>query len=67
MQFGMVGRGRMDANRVRRRRRGGHTCVAYDRSPQAAAALVKEGAPGSASPAEFVKRRFGFGGRVEKT
>ena len=55
MQLGMVGLGRMGANMVRRLMRGGHTCVVYDRSPQAVEAVVKDGAKGSASPAEFVK------------
>jgi 6-phosphogluconate dehydrogenase len=56
MQFGMIGLGRMGANMVRRLMKGGHTCVVYDRSPQAVEALVKEGAAGSASLAEFVKK-----------
>jgi len=56
MQFGMVGLGRMGAGMVRRLMRGGHTCVVYDRAPQAVQALVEEGATGSASPAEFVER-----------
>jgi 6-phosphogluconate dehydrogenase len=56
MQFGMVGLGRMGAGMVRRLMRGGHTCVVYDRSPQAVEALVKDGATGSTSPADFAKR-----------
>lgn len=56
MQFGMVGLGRMGAGMVRRLMRGGHTCVVYDRSPQAVDALVKDGAMGSTSPADFAKR-----------
>jgi 6-phosphogluconate dehydrogenase len=56
MQLGMIGLGRMGANMVRRLMKGGHTCVVYDRSPQAVEALVKEGAAGSASLAEFVKK-----------
>src|SRR5216684_6730686 len=56
MQFGMVGLGRMGANMVRRLMRGGHTCVVYDRSPQAMDTLVKEGATGVSSVAEFVKK-----------
>ena len=47
MQLGMIGLGRMGANMVRRLMRGGHTCVVYDRSPQAVEALVKEGATGA--------------------
>jgi len=56
MQFGMIGLGRMGANMVRRLMRGGHTCVVYDRSPQAMDTLVKEGATGVSSVAEFVKK-----------
>jgi 6-phosphogluconate dehydrogenase len=56
MQFGMIGLGRMGANMVRRLMRNGHTCVVYDRSIPAVAALAKEGATGSASLAEFVKK-----------
>ena len=56
MQFGMIGLGRMGANMVRRLMRGGHTCVVYDRSPQAVETLAKEGATGASSLAEFVKR-----------
>ena len=56
MQFGMIGLGRMGANMVRRLMRNGHKCVVYDRSAPAVEALVKEGAAGSASLAEFVKK-----------
>src|SRR5712691_7998711 len=56
MQFGMIGLGRMGANMVRRLMRSGHKCVVYDRSPQAVETLAKEGAAGSASLAEFVKK-----------
>jgi 6-phosphogluconate dehydrogenase len=56
MQFGMIGLGRMGANMVRRLMRGGHKCVVYDRSAQAVEGLVKEGAIGSASLAEFVTK-----------
>jgi 6-phosphogluconate dehydrogenase len=54
MQLGMIGLGRMGAGMVRRLMRGGHTCVVYDRAPAAVEALVKEGAAGSGSLAEFV-------------
>jgi 6-phosphogluconate dehydrogenase len=40
----MVGLGRMGANMTLRLLRGGHEVVAYDRSPEAAQALQKEGA-----------------------
>src|SRR5437667_9325726 len=59
MQLGMIGLGRMGANMVRRLMRGGHKCVVYDRSPPAVEALVKEGATGSASLSEFVKKLDG--------
>ncbi|MEY3479340.1 MAG: hypothetical protein RIQ71_115 [Verrucomicrobiota bacterium] len=56
MQLGMIGLGRMGANIVRRLMRAGHTCVVYDTHPDAVAALVKEGAVGAASPAEFAAK-----------
>jgi 6-phosphogluconate dehydrogenase len=56
MQLGMIGLGRMGANMVRRLMRGGHSCVVYDRAPEAVAALQKEGAAGSASLAELVQK-----------
>ncbi len=59
MQLGVVGLGRMGANMVRRLLRGGHTCVVYDRSPQAVEALVREGAAGASSLAELVGRLEG--------
>src|SRR5262245_4891973 len=49
MQLGMVGVGRMGGNMVRRLMRAGHTCVVSDVSPDAVAALAKEGATASAS------------------
>jgi 6-phosphogluconate dehydrogenase len=54
MQLGMIGLGRMGGNMVRRLMRGGHQCAVYDRSPEAVAALVKEGATGAVSTAELV-------------
>jgi 6-phosphogluconate dehydrogenase len=56
MQLGMIGLGRMGANMVRRLMRGGHQCVVHDRSPEAVAALVKEGAVGVSSLDDFVAR-----------
>ncbi len=44
MQLGMIGLGRMGANMVRRLMRGGHQCVAHDRSVEAVQALAGEGA-----------------------
>jgi 6-phosphogluconate dehydrogenase len=49
MQLGMIGLGRMGANLVRRLMRDGHTCVVYDVSSDAVAALVAEGATGAGS------------------
>jgi 6-phosphogluconate dehydrogenase len=56
MQLGMVGLGRMGANLVRRLMRDGHSCVVFDRNPDVVAALVKEGATGSSSLADFVSK-----------
>lgn len=55
MQMGMIGLGRMGANMVRRLLRSGHECVVYDRSAETIAALVKEGAVGATTLAEFTK------------
>ncbi len=54
MQLGMIGLGRMGANMVRRLLRGGHRCVVHDRSAEAVAAMVREGAQGAASAAELI-------------
>jgi len=54
MQIGMIGLGRMGANMVRRLKRAGHVAVAHDRSPEAVAAVVADGAVGAASLEEFV-------------
>ena len=56
MQLGMIGLGRMGANMVRRLIRKGHTCVVFDRSPQAVAELVKEHATGADSLVDLVKK-----------
>ena len=50
----MIGLGRMGANMVKRLIRAGHTAVVHDRSPEARAALEREGATNAASLAEFV-------------
>jgi 6-phosphogluconate dehydrogenase len=47
MQLGVVGLGRMGGNIVQRLQHHGHTCVVYDRNPEAVAALTKKGAGGS--------------------
>ncbi len=54
MQLGMIGLGRMGANMVRRLQRGGHQCVAYDRSLDAVNEISKDGARGTTSLADFV-------------
>jgi 6-phosphogluconate dehydrogenase len=56
MQIGMIGLGRMGANMSRRLMRGGHEVVAHDRSPDAVAALVKDGAAGASSIEELVQK-----------
>ena len=56
MQLGMIGLGRMGANMVRRLIRKGHSCVVFDRSPQAMGELVKEKAAGADSVVDLVKK-----------
>jgi 6-phosphogluconate dehydrogenase len=46
----------MGANMARRLIRGGHTCEVFDRSPDARAALVKEGANGAGSLEDLVRQ-----------
>jgi 6-phosphogluconate dehydrogenase len=55
MQLGMVGLGRMGANMVERLREGGHECAAFDRNPQAVAAVAASGAKGCSSLEDLVK------------
>jgi 6-phosphogluconate dehydrogenase len=52
----MIGLGRMGANMVRRLVKGGHQCVAFDRSPKTVEELVKEKALGASSLADLVKK-----------
>lgn len=56
MQLGMIGLGRMGANMVRRLMKNGHEGVVYDRNPSSVAQLTGEGATGSGSLDEFVKK-----------
>jgi 6-phosphogluconate dehydrogenase len=56
MQLGMIGLGRMGANMVRRLTRGGHQCVVYDRSADVVKQLAGEGAAGTSSLDDFVKK-----------
>jgi len=56
MQLGMIGLGRMGANMVRRLIKGGHECVVHDVSSTAVRDLAGEGAVGSTSLDDFVRR-----------
>ncbi len=56
MQLGMIGLGRMGANMVRRLQKNGHQCVVYDRSADSVKQLSGEGAIGSSSLDDFVKK-----------
>ena len=56
MQLGMIGLGRMGANMVRRLVKGGHRCVAFDRSPDAVKDLVKDNVIGTSSLADLIKK-----------
>src|SRR6202790_4201426 len=56
MQIGMIGLGRMGANMVRRLIRKSHSCVVFNRSPQAVNELVQEKAIGATSFADVVKK-----------
>jgi len=56
MELGMIGLGRMGSNMVQRLLRAGHQCVAYDVHPEAAQALVKDGAVGTTSIEDFAKK-----------
>jgi len=53
MQLGLIGLGRMGGNMGHRLLKSGHQCVVYDRSATAVAELVKEGAVGTTSLADF--------------
>jgi 6-phosphogluconate dehydrogenase len=56
MQLGMIGLGRMGANMVRRLINQGHSCMVFDRSPQAVSELVKDKATGTTSLAALAKQ-----------
>jgi len=56
MQLGMIGLGRMGANMVRRLQRGGHQCVVYGRHAEQVKPLTDEGAAGTASLDDFVRK-----------
>ncbi len=55
-QLGMVGLGRMGANMVRRLIKAGHRCTVFDRIPAAVEGLAKDGATGTSSFDELVKK-----------
>src|SRR5260370_38011949 len=56
MQLGMVGLCRMRANMVRRLVKAGHRCAVFDRIPKAVEDLANEGAAGSSSLADLVRK-----------
>ena len=56
MQLGMIGLGRMGANMVRRLMKGGHQCVVFDKNAASVSQLESEGAVGSASLEDFVRK-----------
>lgn len=56
INFGMVGLGRMGANIVRRLQKSGISSVVFDLSPSVVSSLVLEGATGSESFEEMVKK-----------
>jgi 6-phosphogluconate dehydrogenase len=56
MQIGVIGLGRMGANIVRRLRRGGHECVAYDVDAATVERLAAEGLPAIGSLSDFIKQ-----------
>ncbi len=56
MQLAMIGLGRMGGNMVERLMKGGHSVVAYDRSPEAIASYEKLGAIPAKSLAEVTEK-----------
>ena len=57
MQIGMIGLGRMGGNIVRRlMKKGDHQAIVYDRDAKAVAALVADGAVGTAALEDFVRK-----------
>jgi 6-phosphogluconate dehydrogenase len=56
MQIGVIGLGRMGANIVRRLRRGGHECVAYDVDAAMVERLAAEGLPATGSLSDLVRQ-----------
>jgi len=56
MELGVIGLGRMGSNMSQRLMKGGHSVVAYDRSPEAVRGVEKAGATGAGSLEELVKK-----------
>ena len=56
MQIGVIGLGRMGSNIARRLMRAGHSCVVFDASPKAVAAVAADGATAAGSLAELVQK-----------
>jgi 6-phosphogluconate dehydrogenase len=56
MQLGMIGLGRMGANMVRRLMQGGQECVVFDTHPDSVSKLAGDGATGSDSLEDFIKK-----------
>ncbi len=56
MELGLVGLGRMGANMVRRLEKGGHKCTVFDLNAENVKKLVREGAGGSSSLQDLVKK-----------
>jgi 6-phosphogluconate dehydrogenase len=56
MQLGIVGLGRMGANMALRLIAGGHQCVVYDKSQKAVEELARDGAVGTSSLRDLVRR-----------
>ncbi len=59
MQIGMIGLGRMGANMVRRLVKRGHEAVVFDRAAEQVESVVREGAEGATSLADFARRLRG--------
>ena len=56
MQLGMIGLGRMGSNMVRRLMKGGHDCVVFDMNPAGVKQMAGEGATGSNSLDDLVRK-----------
>ncbi len=56
MQLGVVGLGRMGGNIAQRLMRHGHSCVVYDKSPDAVASIAGKGATGSRNLDDLVAK-----------